>query len=50
MIIGNKKTSRLDKLIEKLEQHRTLIESVEKGSIEVNYAGDSQTVLIKIVA
>lgn len=40
---------RLERIIEKLLKNKDLIEAVDKGSIEINFSGDSETVQIKIV-
>lgn len=40
---------RLERIIEKLLKHKKLLEEIDKGSIEINFSGDSETVQIKIV-
>lgn len=44
-----KKDSRLERLIEKLIEKQDLINEEEKGSIEINYSGKSETIQIKVV-
>lgn len=41
--------SRLERILKKLLQQEDLLEQVEKGSIEINFSGSSETVAIKVV-
>lgn len=44
-----KNKTRLDRVVQKLTDNAELINSKEKGSIEVHFAGDSETISIKIL-
>ena len=43
------KGSRLERIITKLLSKQDLVNSEEKGAIEINYAGDKETIQIKVV-
>lgn len=47
MNIGDEK--RVEKIAEKIAANKELINSVDKGSIEIHFSGDSVTVSIKVV-
>jgi ribonuclease PH len=51
MIIGseNKKDTRLEEIIKKLKSHEDLINEAQKGSVEINYAGNNVVVSVKVV-
>lgn len=49
MGINNENVDRLEKIISKLRANEELINNSEKGSIEINYAGNNVVVSIKVV-
>lgn len=40
---------RLERIIKKLLENKEIVESSEKGNIEINFAGDKETISIKII-
>lgn len=49
MSIDTEKENRLEKIISKLRANEELINNSEKGSVEINYAGNSVVISIKVV-
>lgn len=49
MDIPVKPGSRLERIIKTLLEKQEIIEGAKKGSIEINYAGSDQTVVLKMV-
>lgn len=40
---------RLERIIKKLLKQQDIVDAAEKGGIEINFSGDSETITIKIV-